>query len=205
MLRFYGSTNRLSPNTLKIRAALAEVDAPYEYVPVDLAKKEQLDPAFLAINPHGKIPALVDGAFKLAESNAILFYVAELFPRANLLPTDPQGRARALQFCDFTSMSLYTPYYELYTHTIYNPPAERNAGIADKARANLERSLAVLETVLGEREYLAGVFSVADLAVAATLRTIAERLPQYAAFAPRTQGLYDRVAARPAWQHVVAG
>ena len=90
-LKLYGPVNRLSPNTLKLRVALAELDAVYEYLPVDLAKGEQLTPEFLAINPHGKVPVLVEDDFILPESDAILFYVAEsLHPRAA-----PAGHRRA--------------------------------------------------------------------------------------------------------------
>ena len=58
-LKLYGPVNRLSPNTLKLRVALAEVDAVYEYLPLDLAKGEQLTPEFLAISPLGEVPAAV--------------------------------------------------------------------------------------------------------------------------------------------------
>ena len=92
-LKLYGHVNRLSPNTLKLRVALAEVDAVYEYLPVDLAKGEQLAAEFLAINPHGKVPVLVEDDFVLPESDAILFYIAERYPEPRLLATDA-ARAR---------------------------------------------------------------------------------------------------------------
>src|SRR5256884_6471464 len=107
MLKLYGPTNRISINTLKIRVALAEAGAPYEYVPVDLGTGQQRDPAFLALNPHGKVPVLVDGTFALPESDAILWYVAESFPAAKLLGPTPRDRARALEWCDFAATTLY--------------------------------------------------------------------------------------------------
>src|SRR5688572_12194738 len=110
-LKLYGPVNRLSPNTLKLRVALAELDAVYEYHPVDLAKGEQHAPEFLAINPHGKVPVLVEDDFILPESDAILFYVAERFAEhrrePRLLATGARERARTLQWCDFASTTLY--------------------------------------------------------------------------------------------------
>ena len=85
-MKLYGSSNTRSFNTLKIRFALAEVGAAYDFVPVDLAKGESHTAEFKSINPHGKVPVLVDGDFALPESDAILWYVAEKDPGAKLLP-----------------------------------------------------------------------------------------------------------------------
>src|SRR5436190_599670 len=106
-MKLFGSTNKKSFNTMKIRAALAEAGAAYEFVPVDLPKGEHRTVDFLAMNPHGKIPVLLDEKFALAESDAILWYVAEKYPAAKLLPPADgtlqamQGRALVLQWCDF--------------------------------------------------------------------------------------------------------
>ena len=83
-MKLYGHVNNKSSSTLKIRAALAEAGVPFDLVPVDLDKGEQKTPAFLTINPHGKIPVLVDGDFALPESNAILWYLADAYPAAKL-------------------------------------------------------------------------------------------------------------------------
>jgi glutathione S-transferase len=207
MLKLFGHANKNSINTLKIRVALAEAAAPYEYQVVDLAKGEQRAPAFLALNPHGKVPLLVDGDFVLPESDAILWYVAESFPAARLLGTTPRERARALEWCDFASTTLYPAYYELYSHTLSNAPEKRIPAVAEAARARLERGLKVLEQVLGTRELLAGKFSIADLANAVVLRGMKERIPDLfdAAASPHTEAWFQRIAARPAWQAALAG
>src|SRR5689334_5356131 len=103
MIKLYGHVNRLSINTLKLRVALAEAGASYDYQAVDLTAREQHAPAFLAVNPHAKIPVLVEDDFVLPESDAILWYIAERFPEARLLGPTPRDRARALQWCDFAS------------------------------------------------------------------------------------------------------
>src|SRR6185369_10234358 len=165
MIKLYGHVNRKSPNTLKLRVALAEAGARYEYVVVNLDAGEQKRPEFLALNPHGKIPVLVDGAFVLPESDAILWYIAETFPEAKLLTAaagaagaaGAQARARVLQWCDFSSTGLY-------------------------------------------HAYLAGEFSIADLAAATVLQTVKTRIPRDpSADRPHITDWYARVAARPAW------
>ena len=66
-----------TPNGRKISIALEELGLPYEVVPIDIGRDEQFDPAFLAISPNNKIPAIVDGEVSLMESGAILLYLAE--------------------------------------------------------------------------------------------------------------------------------
>src|SRR5215471_6263175 len=146
-MKLYGAVNPRSFNTLKIRAALAEADAAYEFVPVDLSQGEARTPAFLALNPHGKIPVLVDGDFALAESDAILFYVGEKYPGAHLLPSSDgapaaaQARARVMQWCAFASSSLYAAYLEWWTFGHGTEPDKRVAAVADGAVAKVDRAV----------------------------------------------------------------
>jgi glutathione S-transferase len=207
MLKLYGPTNKISINTLKIRVALAEAGAAYEYIPVDLTKGQQRDPAYLALNPHGKVPLLVDGTFALPESDAILWYVAESFPAAQLLGPTPRDRARALEWCDFASTGFYAAYYDLHAHALSLPPDKRIPSVAESARQRVTRCLGVLETVLAERMWLAGSYSIADLANAVVLRGLRERLPDayHALGSPSTEGWFARVTSRPAWKSALEG
>jgi glutathione S-transferase len=205
MLKLYGPTNRLSINTLKIRVALAEAGAAYEYLPVDLAVGQQRHPGFLAVNPHGKVPVLVDGSFVLPESDAILWYVAESFPAAGLLGTTPRERARTLEWCDFASSGTYPASYDLQSHTVSLAPDKRLPSIAEGARQRLVRSLKVLETVLATRPWLVDGYSIADIGNAAVLRILRERAPDlFTPLLPAVEDWYRRVTARPAWQSVVS-
>ena len=202
MLTLYGHANKLSINTLKIRVALAEAGAPYQYVTVDLAAGEQRKADFLALNPHGKVPVLVDGDFVLPESDAILWYVAESFPAAQLLGPTARERARALEWCDFASTGLYPAYYDLHYHTLSAPPEKRIPAVAETARQRLTHGLGALEVVLGNRVWLAGTHSIADIANAVVLRGLRDRLPDLydAAASPHTEAWYQGVLARPAWK-----
>ncbi len=203
MLKLYAHLNRLSVNSLKLHVALAEAGAEYEFIPVDLGAGEQRRPDFLAKNPHGKIPVLVDDGFALAESDAILWYVAERFPAAGLLGEGPRARARALQWVSFASSTLYSGYLEAYTHTVAAPPERRIAALAGSAQQRLDGAYAVLESVLGDRPSLADAFSVADLAAASVLRAVQDRLAFDADAHPHTMAWYRRVIGRPSWQQVV--
>jgi glutathione S-transferase len=208
MLTLYAHLNRRSPNSFKLRLALAEAGAAYDYRAVDLDAGEQKRPELLALNPHGKIPVLVDDDFALAESDAILWYLAEKFPEAGLLPPAGDGsaaarqtRARVLQWCDFSSTGLYQAYLDLYIHKVVGAPDKRVTWIGDAAAKKVDRLLVVLDGVLARREYLAGRFSLADLAAASVLQTVKARIPNDpTAGRVAVAAWYARVSARPSWQ-----
>jgi GST-like protein len=216
MIKLYGHANRKSPNTFKLRVALAEAGAPYRYVAVDLAAGEHKKPEFLALNPHGKIPVLVDGGFVLAESDAILWYIGETFPDAKLVPRAASGvgaaaaaeanqaRARVLQWCDFVSTGLYQAYVDLYIHTLPASAADKRiAWIAEAAAQKMDRLMGVMDGVLAGRAHLAGDLSAADLSAAAVIQQIKARLtPDPTAGRAHISAWYERVTDRPAWRKV---
>jgi glutathione S-transferase len=205
MLTLYGHPRRTAANILKIRVALAEAGAEYRYSLVDLAKGEQHTPEYLAVNPHGKVPALTDDDFALAESDAILWYVAETFPKAALLPADTQGRARTLQWCAFASTALYTASYDIHLHTSYGDPANHSAWVAERGRKAVDRAIAVLDTRLAGREFVAtDAFTIADIAIAAVILMLKTRSQITTADYPNVMAHFERVSARPSWAKAVA-
>src|SRR4051812_30688987 len=169
VMKLYGNVNDKSFNTLKIRFALAELGAAYDFAPVDLAKGEARAPDFLRINPHGKVPVLVDGDFALPESDAILRYLAEKDPDAKLLPRFDGGaptlraRAQILRFCDIASTTFYPASTDWFTATKSDDPGKRSPAAAEAALARVTRALGVLEETLASREHLVGSFSLADV------------------------------------------
>jgi glutathione S-transferase len=204
VLTLYAHVNRLNANALKVRAALAEAGVPHQYVAVDLARGAQRSPEFLALNPHGKVPVLVDGDFVLPESDAILWYIGESYPGAGLLPASVHGRARTLEWCAFTSTALYPAYYDLYFHSVGPAPDKRIPAVAEGARERLARSLRVLEQALAARDHLAGAYSLADISAAAVVHSIADRLPADYRGYLATERWFQRVTTRPAWRTVLA-
>ena len=161
----------VSPNARKIHMALEELGLPYEIRWVDITKGEQFDPGFLAVNPNGKIPAIVDhdglgggGPVALFESAAILLYLAEKTGR--LLPADPAARWEAICWTVWQVANQGPGLGQAGHFTTYAP----NAGVVhDYAQrrfgAEAQRVYQVLEDRLTGREYLAGdEFSIADIA-----------------------------------------
>jgi glutathione S-transferase len=210
-VKLYGSTNKKSFNTLKIRAALAEVGAVYEFVPVDLDKGENKTPAFLAINPHGKVPVLTDGDFALPESNAILWYVAETHPASELVPRHDgsravlQARARIAQWIDFAQTTLYGAYADWWNHAL-GEPAKRIPSVAESSLARLHRGLGIMETALADRAHIATpAFSLADLSNASMVFALQRRLPDdpLAKF-DHVRAWYERVRERPSFARALA-
>jgi glutathione S-transferase len=209
-VKLYGSTNKRSFNTLKIRAALAEAGAPYEFVPVDLDKGENKTPEFLAINPHGKIPVLTDGTFALPESNAILWYVAETHPDSGLAPPNDglaaiRARARIAQWLDFAQTTLYAAYADWWNHAL-GDAKERVPAVAEKALGRIHRALGVMDAALAARPYIATPdFSMADLSNASMAFALHRRLPDDPlAKVERVRAWYDRIRARPSFGSAIA-
>jgi glutathione S-transferase len=206
-MKLYGNVNTKSFNTLKIRFALAEIGAAYEFVPVDLAKGESRTADFMRINPHGKVPVLVDDDFALPESDAILWYLGEKYPDAKLLPrfdgspATLQARAQILRFCDLASTAFYPASSEWWNASSSDDPGKRNPAVAEAALGKVTRALGVLEKTLATGEHLVGAFSLADVANASILFSLKRRLTSDPiAGHERVRAWYERVTARPAWR-----
>ena len=207
-MKLYGSANNLSFNTLKIRFALAEIGAPYELVSVDLGKGESRTADFKRLNPHGKVPVLLDGDFALPESDAILWYLGEKYHDANLLPrldggAALQARAQIMRFLGIASTAFYPAYSEWWTATNSDDPAKRSPLAADSALVKVKRALDVLEATLASGEHLVDGFSLADVANVSILFSLKRRMQiDPLAGHERVSAWYQRVTARPTWQSV---
>jgi glutathione S-transferase len=210
MIKLYGSSNNKSFNTFKLRFALAEIGAAYDFVPVDLTKGESRTPEFLRLNPHGKVPVLVDGDFALPESNAILWYLGETHPDAKLLPplggaAGARARAQILRFCDIAATAIYPAYSDWWNATSSDDASKRSPAAADAALAKITRALGVLEKALASADYLVGAFSFADIANASIIFSLERRLKtDPLAGLERTRAWYQRITERPAWRTVAA-
>lgn len=159
-----------TPNGHKVSIALEELGLPYTLQVLDLAKGEQKTPEFLAINPNGRIPAIVDhaaGGFAVFESGAILIYLAEKTGR--LMPTDVQGRSRVLQWLMFQMGGVGPMMGQANVFFRYFP--EKIQPAIDRYQGESKRLLTVLDGQLKDHEYLAGDYSIADIAHWAWVRT----------------------------------
>lgn len=149
-----------TPNGHKVSIALEEMGLPYRVHALSFDKKEQKTSEFLRINPNGRIPAIVDDGFAVFESGAILLYLAE--KTGQLLPTDAKGRSRVIQWLMFQMGGVGPMQGQANVFFRYFP--EKLQGAIDRYQHETRRLYAVLDTRLGEAEYLAGDYSIADIA-----------------------------------------
>jgi glutathione S-transferase/GST-like protein len=156
-----------TPNGYKASVALEELGLPYEVRRLDLYKGEQKEPWFLAICPNGRVPAITDDGFAVFESGAILVYLAEKAGR--LLPTDAQGRSRALQWLMFQMGGIGPMMGQANVFFRYFP--ERIQPAINRYQGECRRLFTVLDKHLADNEYLAGEYSIADIANWCWVRT----------------------------------
>jgi GST-like protein len=152
-----------TPNGWKASIVLEELGLPYTVHALDLGKLEQKGEAYLRINPNGRIPAIVDrdaGDFPVFESGAILLYLAEKTGR--LLPSDAKGRSRAIQWLMFQMGGLGPMQGQANVFFRYAP--EKIPFAIERYQRETHRLYEVLDRRLGEAEYLAGDYGVADIA-----------------------------------------
>ena len=159
-----------TPNGYKASIALEELEIPYDLHVLDLGAGRQKEPWFLAINPNGRIPAIVDrgnGDFAVFESGAIMLYLAEKAGR--LIPADKKGRSRVVQWLMFQMGGLGPMMGQANVFTRYFP--EQIPSVIERYRREGRRLLEVLDRRLADNEWLAGDYSIADIANFAWART----------------------------------
>ena len=152
-----------TPNGYKVSITLEELGLPYEVHPIDLSSGAQKEPWFTAINPNGRIPAIVDrdnGGFAVFESGAIMLYLAE--QAGALIPPDREGRSRVIQWLMFQMGGLGPMMGQANVFTRYFP--EHLPSAIERYRRESRRLLEVLDVQLADNEYLAGDYSIADIA-----------------------------------------
>ncbi len=159
-----------TPNGHKVSIALEELGLPYTLRVLDLGAGEQKRPEFLAINPNGRIPALVDHSaddFAVFESGACLMYLAE--KTGQLMPADAKGRSRVVQWLMFQMGGVGPMMGQANVFFRYFP--ERIQSVIDRYQGESKRLFRVLDTHLQAHEFLAGDYSIADIANWAWVRT----------------------------------
>ena len=165
MIKLYGV-----PMSRALRSlwALEEIGVEYEHVPVNTTDDSK-KPDYLAINPNGRIPALMDGDLTLFESMAINLYLARKYD-GGLQPKTLEDEARAVQWSFWAMTELEPHLLQMLKHRVLLPEDERNASEAEAGAAALHAPLLVLDGALEDRPCLLGdSFSIADLNVAAVL------------------------------------
>jgi GST-like protein len=186
-----------SPNPAKIALFLEEAGLPYEVVPVDVRKGEQFTPAFLAINPNAKTPALVDGEAVVFDSNAILLYLAEKTGR--FLPQNtPKMRAELLSWLMFVASGI-GPYSGQAVHFKHVAP-EPKVYALNRYSYEAERHWGIVDARLAKQRYMVGdAYTIIDMSVWGWARLVPFILgPEAWAKLPNLKRLLDEINARPA-------
>jgi GST-like protein len=188
-----------TPNGWKITIMLEECDLPYRVVPVNIAKGDQFKPEFLAISPNNRMPAIVDhdgpGGRRISifESGAILQYLARKTGR--LYPRDERGRVEVEQWL-FWQMSNQGPKAGEANHFRKYAP-EKVPYAIDRFGNEVHRIYGVMNTRLADRRFLAGRYSIADIACVGWASR-AERFGQSLADFPHVRRWLETLLARPA-------
>ena len=152
-----------TPNGWKASITLEELELPYEVHVIDLGTGDQKKPDFLRLNPNGRIPAIVDGDaddFPIFESGAIMIYLAEKAGR--LLPTDTKGRSQVIQWLMFQMGGVGPMMGQANAFFRYFP--EKIQPAIDRYQNESRRLFEVLDGQLARSEWLAGDYSLADIA-----------------------------------------
>lgn len=192
-----------TPNGRKISIMLEETALPYNVIPVNLTKEEQLKPEFLELNPNGKIPAIVDrdvagGPLGIFESGAILIHLAE--KTGKFLPKDVRSRSQVLQWLMF-QMSQVGPMIGQAGHFVNQAPEKIPYAMQRFINESL-RIIGVLNEGLQEKEFLAGDYSIADMAtypwVEAAWGPFQGMMPEKVGALANVRRWLDAMAARPA-------
>jgi GST-like protein len=188
-----------TPNGYKVSVALEELELPYQVRPIDLLAGEQKQDWFLRISPNGRIPAIEDEGLAIFESGAILVHLAERTGR--LLPTDRHGRSRVFQWLMFQMGGIGPMMGQANVFFRYWP--EKIPAVIDRYQGEVRRLLGVLDRHLADNEWLAGDYSIADIANWCWTRTA-----RWSGVDPEPfQNLarwHRAIAARPAAQRGIA-
>jgi glutathione S-transferase len=189
--------------SVRVLWTLRELEVPFEFINVDPTKGEHRRADFLAVNPAGKLPALVDGDFILTESVAIVLYLAEKYPKKGLLPTGHRARAEVYRWLLFTATELEQPLWRIARHTSQYPPEKRLPAEIALARQDFLDMAAVMEKHLDGRQFVVGQsVTVADFVAAYTL-DMATVVPSHTNEArllddlPRLRAFMERMYQRP--------
>jgi GST-like protein len=200
MIKFYYHP---SPNPEKVALFLEEAGLPYETVPVDTRKGEQHQPAFLAINPNAKTPALVDGDAVVFDSNAILLYLAE--KTGKFLPENtPEDRAQLLSWLMFVATGI-GPYSGQAVHFTHFAPEKLPYAI-NRYQHEALRHWTIINDRLATRRYMLGdAYTIVDMAVWGWASRVPFILGEDAwTKLPHLKRLFDEISARPAAQRANA-
>jgi glutathione S-transferase len=197
VIRLYGTRQSRATRSLW---ALEELGVPYELVAAETKSAD-----YKAINPNGKIPALVDGDLVLFESMAINLYLARKYDKSGLWPREVADEGRAFQWSIWAMTEIEPALLLVLMNRVFLPPNQRDEPAAKAAEEKLGPALAILDASLASKKYLLGdSFTIADLNVASVLSWALFSKVDLAK-TPNTQRWLLECTARPAFNKARKG
>lgn len=196
MIKFYFNA---APNPMKVALLLEELGLPYEAIPVDTRKGEQHAPAYMAINPNAKLPAIVDGDATVFDSNAILLYLAEKTGRFLPANATPASRGQLLSWLLFVASGI-GPYSGQAVHFRHFAPEPKEYAV-NRYDFEAERHWKILDDRLGQDRYMLGAgYTIVDMAVWGWARMVPMVMGGEEAWSkfPNVKRLLEEINARPA-------
>ncbi len=206
VLQIWGRAN--SVNVQKVLWCCREFDAGFARIDAGMQHGRTQDADYLAMNPNGRIPTLVDGEFVLWESNAIMRYIAltrrDSSPAA-LYPDEPRVRAGIERWLDWTLSTLQPVERPLFWGLVRTPPAERDIAAMQQAADTAAVQWRIIDRQLATREYMEGdSFSLADIAIGAYARRWLGVEGILRPALPHLDRWFALISARPGFQEFVA-
>ncbi|MEO6625290.1 MAG: glutathione S-transferase family protein [Burkholderiaceae bacterium] len=197
--RLFGTSNS---RALRALWGMEEVGIPFEHVPTGYGPESKA-PEYLAVNPNGRIPALIDGDMRLFESMAINLYLTKRYGGA-LYPAKAKDEATAWQWSVWAISEIEPLQMQVVIQRVFTPQEKRDARVEERALRGLKRPLNVLDGALADRDYLLGEeFTVADLNVAGVMhlmQVVGIELGEY----PSVSRWRTACSARPALTRALA-
>ncbi len=202
MLKVYGRRNAY--NVQKVLWTLGELDLGYAHIDIGSEREQLATPGFLTLNPHARIPVLVDGDTVVWESNTIVRYLCARYAAGTLWPASPAQRSLADRWMDWELATLQPDFLELFWGYFRTPPAQHNHETIRQSLSRCELHFQKLNAHLAQNDYLAGnSFAMGDIPCAVALYRYFEMgLP--VTRPPNVLAWYERLSRRPAYQAHVA-
>lgn len=203
-LRLWGRVN--SVNVQKVLWCLQELDLPYERIDAGMQFGLNTEPAYLAMNPNGKVPLLADGDYVLWESNAIIRYLARQYGEGGTLyPPDPKIRGGIDRWLDWSLSTLQPAERPVFWGLVRTPPAERDMAAIREAADAVAALWGIVDRHLAGRRFLEGeVFTLADIVLGAYARRWFGVEGVAKPELPQLQRWHARLAEREGYRRFVA-
>lgn len=202
MLKVWG--RRSAYNVQKVLWTIGELGLPYEHIDAGGSRGQLDTPEFLALNPHGRIPVLMDGKTSIWESNSIVRYLGAAYGAGSLWPEAPAPRSLADRWMDWELASLQPDYLSLFWGFFRTPVEQHDKHAIQHSLARCEKHFRKLDAHLDQQPYLAGtVLTMADIACASSLYRYFE-MGAPVQWLPNVRAWYDRLSKRPAYrEHIM--